>query len=102
VDVQLFSPFDLYEAAAYMMLGEEERAKRILRKVNPMDFYFLSRHYHNTIFLKVEAILFPMKVKANDLQVNDLTQRTGFWKLANLFEREEFVNKKEQRGNLRL
>ncbi|HEV7329730.1 MAG TPA: hypothetical protein VGN63_01720 [Flavisolibacter sp.] len=96
VDKNLFSPFDLYEAAAYTMLGEEEKAKKAFRRVNPMEFYFLSRQFHNIIYLTVESHLFPAKERANSAQITDLIRQTGFLRMRGLLHDSAVVNKKEQ------
>lgn len=96
VDKNLFSPFDLYESAAYTMLGEEEKAKRAFRRVNPMEFYFLSRQFHHIIYLTVESRLFPAKYKANSDQIATLLAQTGFHRMRGLLEEALVVNKKEQ------
>ena len=96
IDVQLFSAFDLYEAAAYFLLEDEERAKKAFKKVNPAEFYFLSRHYHNVIYLMLDAELFPSRKTANDFQINELLQQLGFVQLLWVFAKADVVNKKEQ------
>lgn len=96
VDKNLFSPFDLYEAAAFSMLGEEEKAKKAFRRVNPMDFYFLSRQFHNIIYLTVESHLFPAKAKNNRPQISGLIMQTGFLYLQGFLSETAVVNKKEQ------
>ncbi len=96
VDVQVFAAFDLYEAIAYTMLGEEEKAKKALKRVNTADFYFLSRQYSNVLFLMVESVLFAGRTAALSVQLDDLIQRLGFTKLYELFGSMKVVNKKEQ------
>lgn len=96
IDVQLFAPFDLYEALAYALLDDEERAKKIVRKVNPSEFYFLSRHYHNVMYLLLDARLFPSRMAANYIQINDLAERLGHSRLLSVFAAADVVNKKEQ------
>jgi hypothetical protein len=96
IDVQLFSAFDLYEAAAYYLLDDEERAKKIFKKVNPTEFYFLSRYYHNVIYLMLDAELFTGRKNANNIQINELIQQLGFVQLLWVFTKTEVVNKKEQ------
>jgi hypothetical protein len=96
IDVQLFSVFDLYEAAAYFLLGDDERAKKIFKKVNPTEFYFLSRYYYNVIYLLLDSELFPSRKGANDVQINDLVQQLGFVQLLWVLAKPNLVNKKEQ------
>jgi hypothetical protein len=97
VDVQLFTAFDLYEAIAYTMLGEEEKAKKAFRRVNTAEFYFLSRQYHNILYMQVESVLFTGRTASLNVQLDDLIQRLGFIKLYELFESMKVVNKKERR-----
>ncbi|NTS39514.1 hypothetical protein HRG84_01235 [Flavisolibacter sp. BT320] len=96
VDRNLFSPFDLYEAAAYTMLKEEEKAKKAFRRVNPMKFYFLSRQFHNIVYLSVENLLFTPKAKTNRPQIANLVAQTGFLHLQEFLNEVAVVNKKEQ------
>ena len=100
VDVQVFSAFDLYEAIALTMLGDEEKAKKVLRRVNPAEFYFLSRHYHNTLYMLAESVHFAGKAAVLSVQLEDLIQRLGFVRLYALFESMKVVNKKEQEMNV--
>jgi hypothetical protein len=100
VDVQLFNAFDLYEAIASTMLGDEEKAKKAFRRVNPADFYFLSRHYHNVLYLLVESVLFVGRTAAITVQLEDLIRQLGFVKLHSIFENMKIVNKKEQEINM--
>jgi hypothetical protein len=97
VDVQLFTAFDLYEAIAYTMLGEEEKAKKAFRRVNTAEFYFLSRQYHNILYMQVESVLFTGRTASLNVQLDDLIQRLGFIKLYELFDSMKVVNKKERR-----
>lgn len=96
VDRNLFSPFDLYEAAAFAMLKEEDKAKKSFRRVNPMEFYFLSRQFHNIIYLSVENLLFLTKAKTNRPQIANLIGQTGFLRLQEFLNEPAVVNKKEQ------
>lgn len=96
VDVHLFSAFDLYEAMAFAMLGDEEKAKKAFRRVAPAEFYFLSRSYLNALYLLVESALFAGKTNVLHVQLAELIQKLGFTKLNGLFENKKVVNKKEQ------
>ena len=100
VDVYLFNAFDLYETIALTMLGDHEKAKKVLRRVAPADFYFLSRQYHNILYLLVESVLFAGKAAVLTVQLEDLIKKLGFVKLYALFERMKIVNKKEQEMNV--
>ena len=100
VDVHLFNAFDLYETIALTMLGDGEKAKKAFRKVAPADFYFLSRQYHNILYLLVESVLFSGKTAVLTVQLEDLINKLGFVKLYALFERMKVVNKKEQEMNV--
>ncbi|HET7898866.1 MAG TPA: hypothetical protein VFL47_14375 [Flavisolibacter sp.] len=95
-DVQLPFLFTLYEAAADVMIGEVDNAKRMFRKIKPQDASFLTRRYNNILYLLVERNLLPAKAKSSLTQLDDLLQLTGFQKLAFLFSGENAVNKKEQ------
>jgi hypothetical protein len=96
VDVRLFDAFDLYEAIALTMLGDEEKAKKALRRVNPAEVYFLSRQYHNVLYLLAESVLFAGRTVTLTAQLDDLIQKLGFVRLYALFENMKVVNKKEQ------
>lgn len=96
VDVQIFNAFELYEVIALTMLGDDDKAKKTLRRVNPAEFYFLSRHYHNVLYLLAESVLFAGKTAALSVQLEDLIHKLGYVRLYVLFENMKVVNKKEQ------
>jgi hypothetical protein len=89
--------FELYEAIALTLLGDAEKARKIFKKISTADFYFLSRQYHNALYLLVESALFNGKAAVSVAQLEDLVRTLGFVRLHHLFANLKVVNKKEHR-----
>lgn len=82
---------DLLKTFAYSKLGEHDIALRILKRIRPAEFYFLSRKYKNILFFLSVIELNTRRSKIYE-QLDVLIGSTGFSRL------KDFIITSEHNG----
>jgi tetratricopeptide (TPR) repeat protein len=82
-DPALFKTFELYHAIVLFNLGNEKKASEIFDRINSFEFYFITKQFHNILYLLLGMRL--NKIRSGKEQLDMLIKSTGFKKLQSIF-----------------
>lgn len=82
-EMLLLKSFDMYQAISLAALGRLSKAEVLYTQLKGMSFYFLDQKFFSILFIHLEQLLKPRKLRKAQLQL--LVEETGFKQLEVLF-----------------